>query len=1080
MKPLVSLLAVSLILCAAISTNIANAQGNPVPKPKPITGSEQIKIKESEKNYKVNPHYNTKFAPLITKSGTVLFSSLPVSTVYDLQTNGVPQQIWQDPITPTNVHAVFMYSLEPGFATRGSAYFFSNDFGATWSYLADVPSNSRSGFPAVSGLASGAAVVINHNNANGTTPRTKIYYDQAAGFGVFTGIDAGTTVEGDPIWARVIALPNNNVLFSSSISGAVYSYTNKATNLAPPGIFSGYQTYPGDQAETYSLALAPNGTVGHAFIGSDDVDPNDVFYRSSSDGGLTWTPKQRIWDWNITPDSLGCIRGVSMVFGNNNQPYVTFNTSPLTLTAFYPEKPSQIRVWSPAIGGGVPVIVASQNNVPFYPNQGETTDAFLPLCRPAIGRSSTGNGIVVAFSATTNRVGTDLSRYYSVWTTFSLDNGNSWNPPEKITPNTPLRDWRFVSVSPTNHVSIDWTIQMVCQSDSLAGTHINGAPIGRGELVGIRFTPFISPTPASPTLVSPPNGSQNVRTTALLDWNNAALSEFYEVQVSVDSLFGSLIISQSNILPSQYQIDTLILNHNTKYYWRVRGININGAGPWSLTWNFRTVPSLPLTPVLTAPANGAINVPVTPLLDWQDVINANTYRAQIARDSNFTSTVFDQSGITQSQVTVPSSVLNNDTTYYWKISGQNSFGSGQWSSVWKFRTINIFPAAPTLIAPANGSINVTLTPAMTWSAVSGAISYRLQVSTDSLFNNSVVNAGNLTSATYNIPSSLLSQSVRYFWRANATNSNGTGPWSLVWNFTTIGLPAAPQLVAPPNGTDSTSLTPTLDWNSVTTATEYNLLVATDSLFNNVILDVPFLNFTEFLIPAPYLTYVTKYYWKVNATNSVGTGAWSAVWNFTTRQVQPPAAPNLTQPPNNSTNVSLTPLLDWQNSSNAIYYRVNIATDLNFNNMVLNRDSITASFFDVPPNILNVNTLYFWRVNANNAGGSSLWSSTFIFRTVPTGINQIGTFIPDKYELYNNYPNPFNPVTKIRFDLPKSSSVRILLYDITGKVVMNLVDGELQAGSYETTLDASSLSSGLYFYRMETPDFSNTKRLMLIK
>lgn len=1080
MKTLLSLFAVSLVLYSSTTSNIANAQRNAVPKPKPTTGSEQIEIRESERNFKINSNFRTQFIPVRTKSGFAVFSSTPTSTVFDLQANGVPQQIWQDPITPANVHAVFMYSYVPGFATRGCAYLFSSDFGATWTNLGDVPSTARSGFPSVSGLVSGAAVVANHSNTNGTTTRTKIYYDQGAGFGVFTEIDPGVTAEGDPIWARVLGLPNNNVLFAAAINGQVYSYTNKATNLAPPGIFSGYQTYPGDQAETYSLALAPNGTVGHAFIGSDDVDPNDVFYRSSSDGGITWTPKQRIWDWNVATDSLGCLRGVSMVFGNNNLPYVSFNTSLLSSTGFFPEKPSQIRVWSPAIGGGVPIIVASQNNVPFYPNQGETEDAFLPLCRPAIGRGSTGNGIVVAFNATTDRVGTDLSRYYSVWTTFSLDNGNSWNPPEKITPNTPLRDWRFVSVSPTSHVSIDWTIQMVCQSDSLAGTHINGAPIGRGELVGIRFTPFISPTPASPTLVSPPNGSQNVRTTVLLDWNNAVLSEFYEVQVSLDSLFGSLIFSQSNIVPSQYQIDTLILNHDTKYYWRVRGININGAGPWSLTWNFRTVPSLPLTPVLTAPVNGAINVPVTPLLDWETVINANTYRAQIARDSNFTSLVFDQSGIAQSQVTVPSSVLNNDTTYYWKISGQNSYGSGQWSSVWKFKTINLFPAAPTLIVPANGSINVTLTPALTWSAVSGAISYSLQVSTDSLFNNNVVNASNLTSVTYNIPSSVLSQNVRYFWRANATNSNGTGPWSLVWNFTTIGLPAAPQLVAPPNGADSTSLTPTLDWNSVITATEYNLLVATDSLFNNVILDVPFLNFTEFQIPAPYLTYVTKYYWKVNATNAVGTGVWSDVWNFTTRQVQPPSAPNLTQPPNNSTNVSLTTDLDWQNSSNAAYYKVNIATDLNFNNLVLNRDSITVSFFSVPPNTLNVNTLYFWRVNANNAGGSSLWSSTFIFRTVPTGINQIGTSIPDKFELYNNYPNPFNPATKIRFDLPKSSSVRILLYDITGKVVMSLIDGELQAGSYETTLDASSLSSGLYFYRMETPDYSNTKRLMLIK
>ena len=144
MKMFLYLLAVSIVLYTTTTTNIANAQGNPVPKPKPITGLEQIEIKESEKKYKVNPNYNTKFAPLITKSGTVLFSTIPISTVYDLQSNGVPQQIWQDPIMPANVHAVFMYSLEPGFATRGSAYFSVTTLalhGVTWltyRHLAEV------------------------------------------------------------------------------------------------------------------------------------------------------------------------------------------------------------------------------------------------------------------------------------------------------------------------------------------------------------------------------------------------------------------------------------------------------------------------------------------------------------------------------------------------------------------------------------------------------------------------------------------------------------------------------------------------------------------------------------------------------------------------------------------------------------------------------------------------------------------------------------------------------------------------------------------------------------------------------
>ena len=1063
------------------STDIANAQRKHVSKPKPVTGLEKVILKPTEKDFKINNQYRIQFDPVITKSGTVLFSSTSTSTVYDLQSNGVPQQIWQDPITPSNVHAVFMYSLVPGFATRGCAYLFSNDFGATWTNMGDVPSTARSGFPAISGLVSGAAVVANQNTTNGTSSRTKIYYDQGAGFGVFTETDPGVSTQGDPIWPRLVCLPNNNISFSASINAAIYSYTNKATNISPPGNFSGYQTYPGDQAETYSLALAPNGTVGHAFIGSDDVDPNDVFYRSSSDGGLTWTPKQRIWDWNVNTDSIGCLRGVSMVFGNNNQPYVSFNTSLMTESGFFPALPSQIRVWSPVISGGTPIVIASQFNVPFYQNTGNTQDAFLPLCRPSIGRSSTGNSIFVAFNATTAQEGTDFNRYFAVWSAYSLDNGNSWTAPERLTPAQPLRDWRYVSVSPTNNViGNTWTVQMVCQSDSLAGSHVNGAPIGRGELIGIRYTPFAQLTPFTPTLVSPQNGSQNVVTTTLIDWNTAALSEFYQVQVSIDSLFGSLIINQSNIIPTQYQIDTLVLNHDTKYYWRVRGVNSNGPGLWSLTWSFRTISSLPLPPVLSSPANGAINVSLAPVLDWQDVINANTYRAQISRDSNFTSTVFDQSGIAQSQISVPSSILNYDTTYYWRISGQNTFGSGQWSTVWKFRTISFLPLAPVLVFPGNGSVNVIITPVLTWTAVPGANSYRVEVARDSLFTNIVTSVGNITTVNYVVPVSVLSYGTQYYWRVNATNNNGTGSWSAIWNFTTVSPPAAPLLLSPPNGSDSVVLTPTLDWENVAAASSYRVTVAIDSAFNSVILDIGNLTSSLYSIPSVYLTYSTRYYWKVNASNNIGAGPWSATWNFTTMNVPPPLPPVLIIPANNSSNVSLTPGLDWHNSSNAAYYRVNIATDLNFNNIVFDKDSIVLSSFSIPPNVLNINTLYFWRVNAKNLGGISNWSTTFVFRTVVTGINQIGTTIPDKYELFNNYPNPFNPVTKIRFDLPKSSSAKILLYDIAGRIVMNLVEGNFQAGSYETVLDATSLASGVYFYRLDTPEFSKIKSMVVIK
>lgn len=89
-------------------------------------------------------------------------------------------------------------------------------------------------------------------------------------------------------------------------------------------------------------------------------------------------------------------------------------------------------------------------------------------------------------------------------------------------------------------------------------------------------------------------------------------------------------------------------------------------------------------------------------------------------------------------------------------------------------------------------------------------------------------------------------------------------------------------------------------------------------------------------------------------------------------------------------------------------------------------------------------------------------------------------IPDKFELYQNYPNPFNPDTFIKFDLPKITKVKITVYDIIGKEVARIVDTELNAGAYQYVFNGSNLSSGIYFYRIETTEFISIKKMMLIK
>jgi hypothetical protein len=103
-----------------------------------------------------------------------------------------------------------------------------------------------------------------------------------------------------------------------------------------------------------------------------------------------------------------------------------------------------------------------------------------------------------------------------------------------------------------------------------------------------------------------------------------------------------------------------------------------------------------------------------------------------------------------------------------------------------------------------------------------------------------------------------------------------------------------------------------------------------------------------------------------------------------------------------------------------------------------------------------------------------------YDTVNIGVNQIGSEVPDKFALYQNYPNPFNPLTKIKFDLPKSGFTKITIYDLTGKEVNILQNGVLTAGRYEVTLNAITFPSGVYFYKLVSENYSEIRKMILIK
>jgi len=101
-------------------------------------------------------------------------------------------------------------------------------------------------------------------------------------------------------------------------------------------------------------------------------------------------------------------------------------------------------------------------------------------------------------------------------------------------------------------------------------------------------------------------------------------------------------------------------------------------------------------------------------------------------------------------------------------------------------------------------------------------------------------------------------------------------------------------------------------------------------------------------------------------------------------------------------------------------------------------------------------------------------------TSVVGINHIGNKIPNSFSLSQNYPNPFNPVTKIKFDIAKSGDVKLIIYSVLGRKITTLVNEQLKPGTYEVEWDASNYPGGVYFYKLITNDYTETRKMVLVK
>jgi hypothetical protein len=131
---------------------------------------------------------------------------------------------------------------------------------------------------------------------------------------------------------------------------------------------------------------------------------------------------------------------------------------------------------------------------------------------------------------------------------------------------------------------------------------------------------------------------------------------------------------------------------------------------------------------------------------------------------------------------------------------------------------------------------------------------------------------------------------------------------------------------------------------------------------------------------------------------------------------------------------------------------------------------------------DLNSIFFYLSSTGYAVGNN---GTIVKTTNSGGnifleANQINSEVPAEFKLYPNYPNPFNPMTKIKFQMPKRSFVNLEVYDVLGKKAAVLVNEELKAGSYEADWNASEYPSGIYFYRLTSDEFISSGKMVLVK
>jgi len=634
------------------------------------------------------------------------------------------------------------------------------------------------------------------------------------------------------------------------------------------------------------------------------------------------------------------------------------------------------------------------------------------------------------------------------------------------------------------------------------------------------FTVDTTP-PAVPTLAAPADGGSINDNTPALDWHPATGASTYTLEYADNSGFtGSTVVS--DIADTTYTLPTLT---DGDWFWRVKAIDqALNESVYSTAWSFTLDTSAPDVPTLASPPNGGYINDNTPEVNWNPATGANTYTLEYANNPGFTGSVI----VTGIADTVYAMSTLSDNTWYWHVkSVDEALNESAYSTAWSFILDTTIPTAPTSLSASPGHNSIELS----WTNASGDYHHTVVMRSDWYAGGHDYPEYDNTEGPY--PTDTTGFDLIYSGTGTTTTdindlSNSTRD---IYHYAAFSVDSAGNISSPSTGSAATSYwlgdvagsgglndydgsvyfedlvvlsncywtvdgdpfyEPQFDIGPTNDSSRIGLPL-TDNFINIEDLAIFAFNF-NIVSPSPRIVPLLSGLYN-NGPLGLSLDAISEliIGEELTVEVQLMNNPGIVKVvhftiPYNSDRlefISITQSEELSNSANTVFFdgrEINgviiVSLALLGGNSVIGG---SGGIVEITFRLLDLEnlSLSFETIELRDGENISLpaigkgWEHSMIPE------------LPTTYGLSQSYPNPFNLQARISYQLPEPGTVTLKIYNIRGQLVRTLVNEYKEAGYHSEVWDGRNeegreIASGVYTYRMESNNFSATRRMVLLK